>query len=281
MDNDHIKGITNWFSKDADAEKLIERVWFNSGKLIKEYFKKPELPDNEIGLLTPGLIITGIEEGVTFEKRINAAKIWQREIIRSGMEIDFYNVKFRIISPDESGLKKLLGKWEKEFPDSLTVKETDYQKTLKQHVTEDKQEYDSTPHNGSSIAFILTYKEKHMLYLSDAHVDKIISGMDSFGYNAANSLVCKFAKISHHGSKYNTSRDLLKTFNAEEYVISSDGTAHSPYKQTLARLIDLKKNVKLFFNYPKVGLAMFQEQDFKDYPGLSLLPEDHKFMINE
>ena len=50
IDNDHICGLLKWFEMDTEAYKLIKNVWFNSGKLIADFFKKPENKDLAVGL---------------------------------------------------------------------------------------------------------------------------------------------------------------------------------------------------------------------------------------
>lgn len=282
VDNDHIGGLTAWFEEDKTATDLIGRVLFNSGKLIQQYFEQSDILENHLSL-TPTYLgtDTGINEGVTFEGVISEAKIWQESIVKQGQTIDFYDVQLKILSPNDEALTKLLGKWTKIAPESLTAHAKDYKKTLKDHVSGDKFIKDYTEHNGSSIAFILNYKGEDVLFLADAHPDKVAEGLKTFGYSAENKLECSIIKIAHHGSKYNTSPELLQLIDAPVYVISSDGSESSPHKQCLARLIEVKQSLSLYFNYPELAEAIFQEQDFIDYPGLKILPADHQFTIGK
>ncbi|MDR0824203.1 MAG: hypothetical protein LBN74_03865 [Prevotella sp.] len=46
VDDDHIGGVLKWFEQDVDAKDLVKKVWFNSGRLIFEYFKQIEIEEN-------------------------------------------------------------------------------------------------------------------------------------------------------------------------------------------------------------------------------------------
>lgn len=280
VDNDHIQGLTTWFENDPLATDLIGTVLFNSGQLIFDYFKKPDILENHLKLTPSYLTDTGIEEGVTFEKKIKKAKIWTEKLVKVGQTIDFYGVQLRILSPDDSGLEALLTKWSDEAPESITSRATDYKPSLLSHLETDRFSKDRSVHNGSSIAFILTYKTKHMLFLADAHPDKIIKGLKNFGFSEDNKLQCEFVKMAHHGSKYNTKKELLRLFEAPIYVISSDGSGSAlPHKQCLARLIDEKKSLSLYFNYDHLADEIFSRDDLAAFPNLKILPITHEFLI--
>lgn len=281
VDNDHIEGLTTWFENDPYSTDIIGTVLFNSGQLICNYFKKPDILENHIQLIPSYVTDTGIQEGVTFEKIIKEAGVWTEKIIKSGQEISFYGVSIKIISPDDAGLRKLLVKWEEEAPDTATARANDYKVSLSKHIEEDRFSSDQSIHNGSSIAFILTYQNKNMLFLADAHPTKIIDGLVEWGYTPENKLKCEFVKMAHHGSKYNTNINLLELIDSPTYVISSDGSGSAlPHKQCLARLINQKKNLNLYFNYEHLPGLIFTKEDFEAFPDINVLPIDHEFKIS-
>ncbi|WP_312353123.1 ComEC/Rec2 family competence protein, partial [Sphingobacterium siyangense] len=282
VDNDHIEGLTTWFENDPQATDLIGTVLFNSGQLIFEYFRKPDILENHI-ILTPSYVTdTGIVEGVTFEKTIGDAGVWTRKIIKAEQVIKFYGVELKILSPDESGLEALLTKWEKKMPESVTSRPTDYKQSLLSHIENDLFVKDRSPHNGSSIAFVLTFKGKNMLFLADAHPEKIIAGLNYFGFTEKNKLECEFVKMAHHGSKFNTNVELLRLIESPVYVISSDGSGSAlPHKQCLARLLNEKKTLSLYFNYDHLAEEIFSKADYVSFPNLEILPIDHEFIIHE
>jgi beta-lactamase superfamily II metal-dependent hydrolase len=201
--------------------------------------------------------------------------LWRRELIKSTDVIKFEEVEFRILSPDESRLKLLLKKWQKEKPESLetTAKETDYTMSLKEHIQNDKSfEEDKAVHNGSSISFIMSLVDKKMLFLADAHPSVLIASLTALGYSKKNPLVVDFVKLSHHGSMFNTNREFFELINSKKYIISTNGDKHAhPHKRLLARLINQHHDCELYFNYPELIDKIFSEQDKNDFPEVKFI----------
>jgi beta-lactamase superfamily II metal-dependent hydrolase len=263
VDDDHIGGLLKWFELDDEAAKLVKKVWFNSGKLIAEYLAAEPPQAAELTLLKNNLD-TGISQGVTFECIISKAGIWGRRIIKAGDTLPFRDMVFRFISPGVPQLRVLLEKWEREAPDSLTAPATDYSLPLQQFLDEDELDEDDAPHNGSSLAFILTYHEKNILFLGDGHPGVLVSGLAIFGFNKDNPLKAELVKLSHHGSCRNLSLQLLEVVESSNFVISSDGSKYGlPDKRCLARIIKTKESPHLLFNYPDKITEIFTEDDRK------------------
>jgi beta-lactamase superfamily II metal-dependent hydrolase len=267
VDDDHIGGVLKWFGQDSQAKDLIKKVWFNSGRLISEYFQQEEIPENLLTIKNDNSLNTSILQGAIFEDYIEENNIWDRRIIKSGYKIDMFGLKFTILSPSENQLKKLLTKWEKESPIVNTSHIYDYSASLSELIASDSFSEDTSIHNGSSIAFIVENQNIKLLFLGDAHPQTIINSLTSMEYSTQNPLKVDFVKISHHGSKANTNYDLLNLIESENFLISSDGSKHNlPDKQCLAKIINNRKKVNLYFNYPNLASQIFSEQDFKDFP---------------
>ena len=269
VDDDHIGGILKWVENDKYASSLIGKVWFNSGRLISEYFKKEEIPENLIDLHFADVYARSIGQGVKFEDYIQNNNIWDRRIIKAEDQIDYFGLTFNILSPSEEKLKILLKKWKKEKPDSLKMKgpTNDYTPTLTQHLANDKFLEDTAEHNGSSIAMIIGNQEKRMVFLADAHPKVIVNSLKKLGFSAEKPLKAEFVKISHHGSKLNNSVEMLKMMKTNKYIISTNGDLHShPHKQFLARLASVNKDCKIYFNYPEKIEEIFSPQDYIDFP---------------
>lgn len=269
VDDDHIGGILRWFDYDGDAVAMVSEVFFNTGGLIAKQLDKPENPDL-IPMFYPSdeETETSIGQGINFAEHIINAGIWFEELIIQGKELIRFNMKFRFLSPDKKKLEKLLKEWKKKDPDLETAAhENDYSRSLKEHLSKDFFEEDNAPANGSSISFILTAKGKHFLFLGDAHPSVLVKGLEHFGYSKEKRIKSSMTKLSHHGSKANTSRELLQMIDSDSYVISTDGNIHQhPNKQFLARLIDEKKDCRIYFNYEERLDIIFSEQDRKDFP---------------
>lgn len=114
---------------------------------------------------------------------------------------------------------------------------------------------DFSPVNGSSIAFILEFNEKRVLFLADSHTDIIINNLKKIAiHEKVEEIFFDAVKISHHGSKHNTSLELLDLIDAERYIFSTNGKGKGfthPDIETVFRIISGNRERKkiLVFNY--------------------------------
>lgn len=269
VDDDHIGGVLKWFEKDENAHTLIGKVWFNSGRLISEYFDEDEIKDNLLTFYPDETLLTSIGQGVKFEDYIETKGIWERSLVIALEYFEYLGIKFKILSPSPDKLKLLLGKWEKEAPESLdtSAEKNDYDLTLSEHITTDKFKEDPTIHNGSSIAFIMTFGKNNLVFLGDAHPTVVVNSLKEFGYSKEKPLKAELVKISHHGSKANTNIEMLELIETKRYIISTNGDKHAhPNKKCLARLASVNDNCEVFFNYPEQIEKIFSATDYSDFP---------------
>ncbi len=271
FDDDHIGGILRWLNKDKDAFKLIEKVWFNSGKEIAKKFESEENKELEIEIIEgANNFYTSPKQGIKFEKYLRDKNLWEGEILEQGTEYDLFGLNFKILSPNNEKLDKLLKLYEKQKDYFTSGDEYDFQTSLKDFINEESQldfnfKEDSSVSNGSSIAFIMEYKNKSFLFLGDAHPTVVIEGLNKFGKNKDNQLTVELMKVSHHGSKFNTNKKLLEVVKTNNYLISSNATKHGlPNKRTIARIIESNPNAFIYFNYDLKD-TIFSEQDWKDF----------------
>lgn len=272
FDDDHIGGILRWLNKDKEACKLIKKVWFNSGKEIAKMFECDENKDLDIELIE-GVddFDTSPSQGIKFEKYLRDNNLWEGEIIEQGSKYDLFGLEFKILSPNNDRLNKLLKLYEKEKDYFTSGDKYDFQTSLKDFIDEESQlrfkfKEDTSVANGSSIAFILECDDNSFLFLADAHPTVIIKGLDKFGYSKNNPLGVKLMKVSHHGSMYNTQKELLEIVKTDNYLVSSNASKHGlPNKRTIARIIKNNPNAVIYFNYDLKDI-IFSKQDWKDYP---------------
>lgn len=274
IDDDHIGGILCWLERDKDAAKYIGDVWFNSGKLIAKYLNKPENESLKMELKGTGSAYTGVQQGIDFEKYLLDNKVWSENIIVAENEVDMFGLKFNILSPTKSKLKSLLNFYFKKTKDSVYTSGSglnDWLELLSEIIEVEsqkgfKQDYDSTAPNGSSIAFILSNLDKKYLFLADAHPSIIVKSLQQMGYTKENKLVVEFVKVSHHGSKKNTSKKLLELIKTNHYVFLTDSSGHGhPHKATLARVVSENENAVFHFNYDYVKKNIFNADDIKNF----------------
>jgi hypothetical protein len=110
---------------------------------------------------------------------------------------------------------------------------------------------DNAVANGSSIAFVAEYAGQRCALLGDAHAPLIEK---SFRRMAAArgepKLRLAAVKVSHHGSKGNTTPGLVRAIDCRNYLVSTDGSIfHHPDEEAIRCVIANAKPTQLFFNY--------------------------------
>lgn len=279
VDDDHIGGLLSGFKNDGLLAQLTKKVWFNSGKLIFEFFGEQHESSNLLALenlSTTGEGNISISQGVTFESYIEEQGIWARSLILEGEVRTEFGAKFSFLSPTKEKLRKLLTKWEREKPDSLiSSKNTDYEMSFDELLASDDFREDRSVHNGSSIAFIFEYGERRILLLGDAH-DHIVVNSIKKKIALGESNKFELVKLSHHGSKYNTSLEFLNLIDCNKFVVSTDASKHGlPDKLTLARVYKSNSRATIYFNYPEiVRPKVFSEEEISYF-------EELEFNISE
>ncbi len=273
IDNDHICGLLKWFELDDKAHELVKNVWFNSGKLIATHLKEPENEDLRVELKIFPDSQTGVHEAIEYENYLLEKGIWKQKLIIQGQEFEECGVKIQILSPNEAQLKKLLKEYKKVTGDLAYTasKEKDWNKNIKAFIEEENESgfkfsQDSSVKNGSSISFIITMSGKRFLFLADSHPKTIVKQLKAFGCSKDKPLEVDAMKVSHHGSKANTNKELLEIVKTENYIISTDSSGHNhPNKRTLARILSVNPNAIFHFNYEHVRNEVFSAQDRQDF----------------
>lgn len=121
------------------------------------------------------------------------------------------------------------------------------------------EEKDKSPTNGSSIAFILEYKDSKILFLGDSHEDiiyKKLYDLRSNGYDLTFDLI----KVSHHGSNKNISNRLLKIVKCQKFLFLTDGSHHQ--HPDLAAIAKITYNFRcpcIITNYPHPKVEKFKQ----------------------
>jgi len=190
------------------------------------------------------------------------------------------NINIILLSPNESKLNALSSEWltwlnskrishtgsaeEFEYAFEFLMQKEDEIKThiekassgssfnFKELCKKGEDTEDTTVPNGTSIAFIIEYKDKKLLFLGDAHEEIIYENLNKlkeYGY----SLVFDLVKVSHHGSIENISNRLLSIIDSKKYLISTNGKGYEhPSIISLAKIIMNKQNTQkeIIFNYP-------------------------------
>ncbi len=282
-DNDHIGGISKLIEEESKykSETIIKEIWFNAFEYAKFPIKDE---DDNLSATNQMKHKTGANQELKFEKFIKDIKPYieygdlisidkiKKPIEKDNMVIlspytdkDYKSnkdIKITLLSPNNDKLndckkknyeKKKTGKkerdWDKSF-DYLLKNEIEY----KENHPNPQDFLDSSITNGSSIAFILEYREKKYLFLGDAHIDLVIDSLKKLK-SQSYPLIFDFVKLSHHGSKNNINREFLSLFRTNQFVLLANGNKSHwhPDKETLVLILDYyqntKEKIKFIFNH--------------------------------
>lgn len=186
-------------------------------------------------------------------------RYWKKELYKLGYKMTDksmpFDDAFEFVIGNEKENKKFIKK-------NASGKELDLADLSKTVSTEDDK-----VSNGSSIAFILEYVGRRLLFLGDSHPSVIVASLKlTF---KASEFPIKFdaIKISHHGSALNTSMELLEMIDSESFIISTNGNSFNhPDIETIARIVVRKSIFKrtLFFNYPNPALEKLNKSELME-----------------
>ncbi|GLU57328.1 MBL fold hydrolase [Dyadobacter frigoris] len=278
IDSDHIMGIIAFFKSALFKQIKIERFWINGANLAK---------------INSGESIS-YNQGVTIEKLLIAfgvdTKIIESEIF-DGFEAEFpTGISIDVLSPTKEILKELYQRWpelEQEITEStreisisagsISQIKDDSLISLAKKPFFPAKTIESDIFNSSSIAFLFKSPDLSILLLADSRAEVILEALKARGYNSVDrKLKVDYIKISHHGSKNNTSCELLDLIECDKFIISTNGgnSNHKhPEREVIARIIhhptrNYLNHRQIIFNYPmgtiteKCGL-IYNDEDLK------------------
>lgn len=291
IDNDHVNGIIKLLQNDSSpqidsfyfngAEQLFGR--------LDDTGKQDRLSDTKLRAISEELSTAGDREQIGYSEGTSLSYLLLDKKITSNPPVAggaFYrercnsfkvgDIKFSVIGPSKSVLQELKSRWEdklsergirpkiitkayyeafekytKSLQDSLlnTIPIASSQAETIESLANTDFKDDNSVTNKSSLSFLIESNTKRLLYLSDSDCETIISWLDNLGIN---QIKVDAVKISHHGSRNNTSLELLHRINCKKYLISTNGNSHShPDLETLARisLVNKESGAEIFMNY--------------------------------
>lgn len=234
--------------------------------------------DFPIFINTPELIVTnsksdkvGYGHGTALESVLNEKKITKKAIYTSLYRDDILTInglKLTVLSPNQEVLHNLKKKW---------TKTTIYEKYLQENSVEGKvsqsnsalltydeiisaeeriHKWQDDLINSSSMAFLLENEGVRVLFLGDSNPSIVEDALIRRGYSKKRRLRVDFVKLSHHGSKFNTSKNLLSMIDCDCYFISTSGGGpyYHPHRETIIRISEYSRKdseqvVNIYTNY--------------------------------
>ena len=207
--------------------------------------------------------------------------------VASGMTYVLDDVKFTFLSPmHKHNLCDVIENDQASFAAAST---TDYLQTI-DSFNVDAFDEDVNAVNSGSISVLVEFAEKKLLWLSDSHPGDICSSLKELGYSKSNPLICDYMTLPHHGSKGNTSTELLELVRCERYIVTADGDNiyNLPNKETLVKTIKYNRSISeshIEFLFPSLsntpcgifavdGKSVYEEYDFSIKTGVTVLTLD-------
>lgn len=278
IDGDHIAGAVPFIADGDITPQRIKEVWFNDHKHISD----------TLGVRQALYLTRNLEDKqFAWNKRFGERAIHVPEDrllppihLEGGLVIT-------LLSPTAVQLAALAQHWEKELDDILDGKtEEEVTQTtpgaLQPDVLGDPDvnqlartpfKDDTTVPNGSSIAFLAEYEDSHdsqrvkrVLFCGDAHAGVLEHSISLLlAERGIDQLSLDALKVSHHGSKANTSPKMLDLIQCKHFLFSTNGSRHDhPDPECIARIIThSNRKIDLHFNYRSEENAPWQS------PGLA------------
>lgn len=109
--------------------------------------------------------------------------------------------------------------------------------------------------NASSIAFLAEYEGQACLFAADAQPYRLVDSIQVLlGQRGVRRLKVDVVKLSHHGSRGNTSAELLSLLDCKHFLVSTNGGGGfrppHPHAEAIARVIErCGPGAELWFNY--------------------------------
>ncbi|HEX5885256.1 MAG TPA: hypothetical protein VFY67_12015 [Pyrinomonadaceae bacterium] len=256
VDRDHIEGVLKLL-QDPARPVAFRDIWFNG------YDHLNNVPLERFGAVQGEKLTTAI---------LTQRLPWNKTFGGRAVEIDpgfkpielEGGLKLTVLSPDRQKLEALIPQWEKEceaadlIPGVEPVPPPEIPPGFEafggikiDDLAAEKFETDHSKANGSSIALLAEYDGKRVLLAGDAHADLLENSLQSLAAPEGGRLRLDAVKVSHHGSAYNTSQQVLDLISCPAYLVSTNGsTFRHPDKTAIARLISFGGAAKeLVFNY--------------------------------
>ncbi|WP_188008711.1 ComEC/Rec2 family competence protein [Grimontia hollisae] len=235
VDRDHIGGIAKLYGQFSEYVPKTAPVYMNHPDQVA-------ITTNTSGLVT-------YEDGNSL-KDVLMKNGYVLDEATTGKILDFNGVTVEVLSPPSVVAGQLFTEW-KASDDGLVS--TDLIEVDCSNVPpEPKNNISSDIVNASSIALTIRHAGKTALFLSDSVPEVVLNQIEG-------KTKFDIVKISHHGSKHNTSMELLRRIDCNNFIISTNGPRSygHPHAETLARLILSSidhgySECNITFNYEKV-----------------------------
>lgn len=269
IDDDHI-GSALQVLKDRKLSRKFKDIWFNGRKHCGLHEELESLGVRSAvpveALLSSGALPwNSVTDGGPISLDVNGEPV-KLPILPGGLSVT-------VLGPTRRQLEKLGRLWDKgvdalresgkleaalaeAVPDEMEVfgaPEPDVDGLAKGRAV------DASVTNGSSIALLLEFDGKRALLAGDAHAATMVASMRRLTRASVD-----FLKVSHHGSRNNTSLVLAKLLSPQKVLVSTDGSIHGhPDDECIARLVSAPGRRTIYCNFSRDSLSKWESRSLQ------------------
>ena len=185
-------------------------------------------------------------------------KFWSQELFKIGLKPGVYNNE-----EYSEAFEKLLVNIMPTINRGILKNCANEKDLIEKLINDDVFVEDTDIVNGSSIAFILEYEEKRILFLGDSHPGVIEKELKKMGFGKDQKIKIDLMKVSHHGSKGNITNELLEMIDCDKFLICTNGYQYlHPDQEAIARIITSNKEKRklIFMNYETLSIKKFLDK---------------------
>lgn len=277
IDADHIEGVVPLF-KEAELPFEARRIWFNARRQLElalerlPHGQRVPMGAAQAEKVSAGIVASEWPWNVDFESRVVSVDSpnGARSLLIDG------GLTLTLVSPDDENLARLLPVWDRELKKAKlrTVDPEEVDRAVAGRVlmgrpdverlaSEQFNEDEAAP-NGSSIAFVAEFEGRRVLMGADSHPSVVEASLRRLGASEKNRYKLHCLKVSHHGSKANTSPSLLGIIDCTCFAFSTDGSRHGhPDRELIARLLkaDPARPKTLIFNFRQDSALIWNDPE--------------------
>lgn len=257
IDYDHIGGFF----------KLLQDKDYSLSNKLNVYLNTPSML-----LYNEKSSLVKLEHGVNFEMELEKKNIVPIPIYKGLFPKNKFlanGINIQILTPGKNVIDKLIEQWTaleiyQEYIKEKRKSEDKVSSSSKELRTSEKiiryppraKKWDKDLINSSSISFIACDETSSILFLGDANPTLVCDELEELDYKDNSKLKLDLVKISHHGSKHNTTKELLKRIECKNFYISTDssGPYYHPNRETIILISTYSREstdtpLNIFSNY--------------------------------